>query len=300
MTKKIAVLISHGMGVQSKPKAGNPQQVGHDDHGLASFSSRLLANVRDIYGPKAFGDDVAWAEVFWADIYQTRQDAYMRGAQSLSGRLGWVRRFIKNKISDAASYQFSKSPTSSYQKIHARFDDALRHLQAQVGPDVPVVILAHSLGAHVTSNYIWDATHGNRTREAGPAPFEGLSRIKGILSFGANIPVFSYAYEEIKPIACPSKIGVTHPWWINYFYNTDSLAFPIAPLGDGYREMANAGAFLDHRVSTWLPFPFSHNAYFWRKDFAREVSDFIKSQQVDAPKTQKAGAQTPALSSVLE
>ena len=268
-TKKLAIFVSHGMGEQKK---SNP-----DATSSPVYSKALKDKVRNKLGHDVFDANIAWHEAFWADIYQPRQTAYLERCFRLNYRFGFLRKFIKNRISDAASYAPSRNNSSSYQKIHDRFDTALMNLEKDCDPNAEVLFLTHSLGSHILSNYIYDVQEKKRPTGKPDVAFDELTRFRGMITFGANLPVFVYALDPIVPISYPgSKKKTKAPWWLNYFKSTDSLGYPLAPLGGAYQNLVNAGEIKDHQEKTLMPFPWSHNSY-WKDDrLVNEIVGFIK------------------------
>ena len=81
----------------------------------------------------------------------------------------WVclRQFVLYALSDPATYaQRREEPSSLYQQVHNEISTKLRKVCASLDTDGRVVILAHSLGAHVLSNHIWDAQGPLRSNDA--------------------------------------------------------------------------------------------------------------------------------------
>ncbi len=60
-------------------------------------------------------------------------------------------------LSDAASYRKTgRRNGGTYSAIHREIDEVVKDLAKDLGPDAPIVIIAHSLGGHIMSNYIYD------------------------------------------------------------------------------------------------------------------------------------------------
>lgn len=257
MTKKAAVLVIHGMGKQTK---SNP-----DATHIPTYSKDLMQNVRRTYGFSNFDTDVAWHEVFFADIYQTRQDSYIQGFERNFTSMGLLRRFVMNKIADAAGYYPSKTNGSSYDRVHSRVTTTLTKLDQDTEENAPLIVLCHSLGAYIMSNYIYDVQkHGAQ----GDGDFMAFKTLRKLVTFGANIPVFMFAQKEPIPIAFHGTGPKPMPWWINMVSGGDPLGYPLGPLGGKYGDMVAQGEIDDRRVYIGLPvisalFALDHNAY-WR------------------------------------
>ena len=108
--------------------------------------------------------------------------------------------------------------------IHERVRATLAELRADTDDDTPLVVLAHSFGGQIMSNYIWDLQVGHETA---PTAFERMETLCGLVTFGSNIPLFLFAYEpeNIHPISypgtkLPNRMRVM-PWWFNYYDKDD-------------------------------------------------------------------------------
>ena len=66
--KRIAVAVIHGMGSQGDA----PQDIDS-----ISFSAGLYNALRGYLKPGEWNDRVVYREIFWADVLQTRQEAYL-------------------------------------------------------------------------------------------------------------------------------------------------------------------------------------------------------------------------------
>jgi len=69
--------------------------------------------------------------------------------------------------------------------------------------------------------------------------FESMQNLAGIITFGCNIPLFTFAYNHVKPIEFPpsnldSKLKQKAKW-INYYDSDDILGYPLKPINAEYR-----------------------------------------------------------------
>jgi pimeloyl-ACP methyl ester carboxylesterase len=187
----------------------------------------------------------------------------------------------------------------TYERIHdciARELHALRsELRAglpQAAPEPPLVVVAHSLGAHIASNYLWDLQHprpDSPSRPRAENAFELGRTLAGIVTFGCNIPLFTLAYDELLPITFPSPTlassfpASTPPAklaaaakWINLYDPDDVLGYPLRPLSPAYARVVhedialNAGGFL----TSWNPA--SHNAYWTDQGVTKRAAQLIE------------------------
>ena len=146
------------------------------------------------------------------------------------------------------------------------------------GESVPLIVMAHSLGGHIMSNFIWDR---QKSPPAGLSDFEKMKTLAGMVTFGCNIPLYTFAYKKVVPIKFPAP-GLKKPIrdkakWLNFFDPDDILGWPLKPLSTGYREVVTKDVPIN--VGGWLASwnPASHSGYWTDNDFTKPVSRFIAS-----------------------
>ena len=100
--------------------------------------------------------------------------------------------------------------------------------------------------------------------------FEQMRTIKGIITFGSNIPLFTFALKKMVPVRLPA--GAT---WVNYHDPDDILDYPPKPISPAYLRAVRrdtainvGGLFL-----SWNPLP--HKGYWTDNDFTKPVGHFI-------------------------
>ena len=114
-----------------------------------ALSGGMAQRVARKLGKRA--QDIIWREVTWADILQKRQREYLDLIRDKTGS-DPARAFVLSALSDAASYRkVSDGSAAIYEQIHSRVELTMRALAAEIGPDGPVLILAHSLGAQLAA-----------------------------------------------------------------------------------------------------------------------------------------------------
>lgn len=221
MTGRIGILVIHGMG---------SQRPGYADDLIKSVGRRLRHRT----------ERLVWQEIHWADSLKDREDRLwtdMTSAVTPDGRsvdLRWrrTREFIVHNFGDAIAYHRDFADGSAYRIIHDAVSSSITMLKRGLDdPDAPVVVLAHSLGAHIMSNYIWD-----RQRLSGDnARLERLPTLTSMITFGCSIPLFSLSFDIAEPILLPSPDlpGTAmrrRARWINLLDADDVLAWPLRPL----------------------------------------------------------------------
>ncbi len=276
---KMAVVAIHGMGSQHNPQNQPPSST-------PTFSKDLRKKVAREVGSDM--DKVNWQEVVWAQILQGRQKGYLR---KINRSLGYdkLREFVVCNLSDAASYRPTPDGGDKiYAAIHEKIELVMRVIRHQIGDHAPILIVAHSLGGHIMSNYIYDKQrhlrHGGPPTE--PTPVENMQTVAGIVTFGCNIPIFLFAYpeNEIYPIMAPNRDLPPalrfRTWWYNYYDRHDVLGFPLGKSAPSYEQLARDRALRDKPINAGKIFtswnPFSHNGYWKDRDLYEPVADRIK------------------------
>jgi hypothetical protein len=268
--KSIALLTIHGMGETPK-----------------NYHKLFLERVKKYVGENDW-KNVAFESIYYQDILQANQaEIYHR----MKPRIRWqgLRRFLLYNFSDAASLDYRKEEANSaYQQAQSRISSALHNVYEKCGRrDVPVVILAYSLGCHVISNYIWDAQQASPSagiwkkskslKEGAETNFLRLPSLQHLITVGCNIPVFVAGYKSIAPFRKPNRTFK----WLNLYDKDDILGWPLEPLSPSYRKLVkdvqiNANEkFSDLLLKSWNPY--SHENYFGDSAVVRSVGDALKS-----------------------
>jgi pimeloyl-ACP methyl ester carboxylesterase len=265
MSSEVCVAVIHGIGSQN-----------------ATFADDMIEEVQSKLG--GLSARVKWQPIHWAPKLQPQEaDLITRLGAGPGGRLDYkfFRQLIIHFLADAVAYQRlpdEAAPGGVYFEIHKLISEQLAALRGKVqrgAGDPPLLVVAHSLGGHIMSNYIWDRQRDNATNLQGAdTAFVNAETLAGLITFGCNIPLFALALKDIIPIDFPGKsvgtklAGVAR--WINLYDADDILGYPLAPLSEQYAEVVhdkaiNAGGLLD----SWNPA--SHNAYWTDND----VTDVI-------------------------
>lgn len=271
MADKVAVAVIHGVGALP---GRNPQ-----DSARLSFSKGLFQKIEAELGRKVTADQIVWREIFWSDILQARQDAYFKSISKLV-RVGRLRKLVVSNFADALAFT---RPGEAYDELNRRIAAVMAELKGDCPSDTPLVVLAHSFGGRIMSNYIYDMQQGTRTADT---PFERCETIARFVTFGCNLPLFTFSYPEaeLEPISYPgTTLGEEfqqEPWWTNYYDRDDLLAYPIAPIGPAYEALAKNGELQEFPInvgglfSSWNTL--SHNAYWTSSSFYEPVAGMLK------------------------
>ncbi len=269
MAAKLGVITVHGMGRQSSTFAGQFHRIL--EQGLAKVGV-------------PFGT-VAFCSLYWADLVEKREEELWKRMER-SGELDWrpLRRFFVHNFADAVAYRRGPAQAGAiYDDIHAAIRTKLRAFSVEIGDATPVILVAHSLGGAIMSDYIWDR---QEKAMAGDGSMERLANLVGIVTFGCNIPLFTLALPLVEPILLPSPELAPalqpirrHIEWHNYYDPDDVLGWPLADAYDRRADGQPAPRIIDHHIQVggWLSSwnPKSHSEYWTDRSFTTPVRDHI-------------------------
>ena len=266
MSTDLAVLVIHGMGAQKR-----------------NFADEMIEELNDrIYDLDKDPKRIEWKSIYWANILEGRQQQYLKKAKK-ENDLDYIplREFMISAFGDASAYQKVKSTeNTTYEMIHNRVRRDIKDLYEErlKSESKPLLIIAHSLGGHIMSNYIWDMQH---SKDPNLSSFEHMENLAGIITFGCNIPLFSFAYEKVEPIEFPPKTLSEDLYdkarWLNYYDPDDVLGYPLKSINQAYNKTVdkdipiNVGGIF----SSWNPL--AHSEYWTDNDFTKPVARFIAS-----------------------
>ena len=264
MAPELGVFVVHGIGIQ------------HPD-----FADDFMAEMQErLHDLGVAADAVQWQAGYWADLLNKRErDLWDTLARDYD--LDWVtvRKFFLNFFADAIAYQrVPGQQPGTYQRIHQQLHDRLVDLRTTLGQqDKPLVIIAHSLGSVIMSNYIWDEQHG---KGLGTTPFARMETLAGFVTFGSPIPLFTLALDDIVSITFPPHNLPAplqpHAKWLNFFDADDVLGYPLKPLSPSYAQAVSADLEINvgNLFTAWNPI--AHTAYWTDNDFTKPVAQLVR------------------------
>jgi hypothetical protein len=273
MAAKLGVLIIHG--------------VGGDREKLLDSMKNMERDLKRKF--KACGADpgqVVWQCVEWDHVLKKDEDEvynrFSRGEQlSIWSIWGKLRKFVMSYIADALAYRpvpnSSGQKANTYDKIHGVVHEAVTRLKTDLGDDdKPVIVIAHSMGSVIMSNYIWDRQKKYPPEEKdryGENSFERMETLAGFITFGSPLSLFALAFQprisfEFPPKALPEYL-TGKVKWLNFYDSADVLAWPLKELGGSYRDTVT-----DRKLHIgWTPR--CHTSYWTKNNFTREVAKYI-------------------------
>ena len=147
MAYKIGALVLHGIGNQP-----------------SNFADDVIEKLSEQVG-KMGGDasEIRWKPVHWAPILQKRQEEFW-DLLLKKDRMGQktLRQLAIYTFGDAIAYlqrAHWQEEGDVYDKVHNLVHGEAVELREEIGGDKPLIVVAHSLGTIIMSNYIWDEQH---------------------------------------------------------------------------------------------------------------------------------------------
>ncbi len=203
MKNKVGILILHGIGLQKK-----------------DYSIKLQQGVEEKLNGSA--TQVVFREVLYADLFDDY--ARKRSQYLIDCSFKWqfilrsLRRLLIYVFGDALSYK----DKDGYIEVHKYLSDEIAALKQQLDPDSPIIVVTHSLGAMLISDYVYDEQKG--INQTGFKKTEIGSCLRAFISFGCNIPAFEMGHKKTISITKPGSQFV----WQNFFSPFDALGYRIA------------------------------------------------------------------------
>lgn len=209
--------------------------------------------------------EVVSRTVYWADIFEAQRQSLVRSAR----HLGWrkLREFVASSIAHAVGYEDAPG-YGAYEAVHARIDSALASLAEEIGPDSPVIMVSHSLGTVIASNFIWDHQHDTTPRAT---PMEALKTLKGLITMGCPLALYSSRWPNGGEAIQATSAGVR--WW-NLIAKNDVLAWPLTCINASYsREVEQDLPVSVQGILRWTPA--AHGSYWDSTDVADKLGEMI-------------------------
>jgi len=136
--------------------------------------------------------------------------------------LGKLRGFVIGSLGDVATIGYD---LDAYNDTMLNIETGLTKLRKSLPAGTPIVVVAHSLGCQVFSNYLWDSQKKGDLNQD----------IKLMFTTGCNIPIFisGLSEEDIKPFKRPSEEFK----WVNFWIGGDILGYPLQNLCSAYDDL---------------------------------------------------------------
>ena len=255
-------------------------------HGMGKVKTNYYSELEEILKRK-LGPDwtrVSFQNVQYAPEFQEPQDELWRNMTTNPNNdldATKIRQFFLFGFGDAGSLEYSAhNNPEKYLNIQREIRKAIDHVFLDFEEDIskPIVIIAHSLGCQVISNYLWDGANDNYifenddTSNQNKANFRKLVSLENLITTGCNIPLFISGLVNRECFSKPNDNFV----WDNYYDPDDVLGWPLRQLGESYNIVndhhINAGGLF----SSWNPA--CHGEYWGDSDVTTPLAHILKSK----------------------
>jgi pimeloyl-ACP methyl ester carboxylesterase len=280
MNKKVGILFIHGMGST-----------------MDDFAHDTIQEIRNrLSGMGLNRDDVAWESVFWAPVLSPRESQLWVDL-SAENDLNWakLRKFFINGFGNITAYQAVQDRRNDvYGRIHQLVLDALKELRVKLGgADKPLIVVAHSLGSVIMSNYIWDRQKGRDTGHFGATPFERMETLAGMITLGTNIPLFTLGCDKVACIDFPPAMLPDNlkrkAKWLNFYDSDDVLGWPLKPLSICYADTVHEDieVSVGNILTAWNP---ANHAAYWTDDSVIKPTSYLIAKVLEECQGQAVAA----------
>ena len=268
MSFKIGVLIVHGIGNQTPAYAN-------------TFIKDLQEKIR-LYDKNP--EQVKMMPTTWASEVQADEEELWRNvSQSEPLNFGKLRKFLISYMGDAVAYAGTPNKSNGmYRKIHKNIHETIEKLYIDLGKqDKPLIVISHSFGSQIVSDYIWDRQQfaDISTDPLANSEFERMSTLTGFFTFGSSIPLFTIGYHPLEAIEFPPKAlpedMQAKARWFNFYDVDDVLGYPLKNLSESYQRSVSKD--VEVNVGNWLQSwnPLCHFGYWKDDDCLNSIAEFI-------------------------
>ena len=261
MTKSIGILYVHGIHVR-KP----------------GFSEKLHKRVMSYLRNECAGVPypVVSQEVYWADVFRPLAGQLDTDGDAMATGWQWLRDQVLTTVAQAAGYEDDQG-LGMHEVIHGRVAESLRILEAATDPLTPVIIVAHSLGSIIMSDYIWNKQNPDgKPRVVRGGVMERLVNLRGLVTMGSPLSLYASRWPAFgAPI---NMAGEPHRApWVNLMAKRDVLAWPLKTLNDRYHQEVTEDVVLNTTWNwrTWSPL--AHISYWTSDRAAATIGDMVKA-----------------------
>ena len=260
-----ALIVVHGIGAQRR-----------------NWADAFIDRVRRETARRTPGVTLHAAPVHWTPVVQEAQEALLaRVARGLGWT--WLRGLVIGHGGDVVAYQSPPKvwmrPAWTYRavhdRIHRRLVRLLREVVTALGafPSVPIplVVVAHSLGSVIFSDFVY-------VLQSGVAPPRGFERqyhlaLRTLVTLGSPLALFALRASPVGGFESPIALG-SGARWVNLLYRADPIAYPLAPTGAAYAELVE-DVRLRARPWSWQWTPLAHGSYWRDRRVVRRVADAV-------------------------
>lgn len=252
MSKNIGILCIHGIGYKARQK----------------FSSKLIERI-SLLGKGVY--NVKHRELLWGNALDRFQDECLESFTCSPYKS--LKLLLGRTIADAIAYQPIKSKTSLYTTVH---NGLAVVLQDFVDCDV-IVLVGHSLGSIILSNFLWDIQKSGEYPEV-----SDLLKNKQIIVGFLGSPYSYYSFRTGKsfyPIESPnSQLEL-----LNFYNPKDIVSAPISDLS--FHDQFYIKDYIVRNLPWRNMFINAHLNYWNNANIAKILHAYIQGALTKADKT---------------
>jgi hypothetical protein len=281
MSYRLAVLLVHGMGAAD-----------------ADYSRGLVDRLRRRLGRDLAGR-VEFEACHWSPVLQGHQDRVWQKLLASRKPMDqkWARKWVVSALGDPVGYLsgYLQAGEPVYLKVHECLRASLAALEQRLdfAAGTPLLVLAHSLGSVVVSNYLWNEQRASgevtpaapsrtvpgaaeKRAPMGRTPFERMETLTTLVTYGSTIPLF---LPPVEPIECVRLPRETLPpqlrsvaRWLNVYDPDDLLGYPLANVWDDTKGTVIEDVTVNAGIFPLSETPLSHGFYDRDAGFVRLVA----------------------------
>jgi len=250
-----------------------------------SFAEPLFAALRE-----QLGDDASRLycdTILCQGHLQTNIERVFEGMQRRDMDFLRARKFMLYGMAESAAQMNDlQQRDGNYEKTQQAIYLTLQRAAEAAADTAPVILLSHSVGCPILSNYLWDAqrpsiNHG-LWRDGGPRGvhkgsardlFLRLKTLSHWYTLGATNPLWTAALarDQIQAVTADTR-GYSFRWK-NFYHPDDLFGWPLKPLSPSYNQAVyrdyETRPLADWNAAHWGPQLVSHGGY-WDCDMVRE------------------------------
>lgn len=198
-----------------------------------------------------------------------------------------ARKFMLYGLSEvAAQLSDIDQQGGNYERTQLAIYRTFERVAKVAGDKAPVILLTHSVGCSILSNYLWDAqrpsvSHGI-WRDGGPrGVHKGSARdlflrgktLSHWYTLGASNPLWTAAMARDQIQAVTSDTRGYHFRWKNFYHPDDLFGWPLKPLSPSYNQAVyrdyETRPLADWTAASWGPQLVSHDGY-WQSELVQQ------------------------------
>lgn len=216
-----------------------------------------------------------------------------------------ARKFMLYGLAEASAQQADiQQRGGNYDKTQQAIYQTFERAAKATADTAPVILLSHSIGCSILSNYLWDAqrptiSHGV-WRDGGPkGVHKGSAKdlfLRGKTlahwyTLGASNPLWTAGMARDQIQAVTSDTRGYNFRWKNFYHPDDLFGWPLKPLSPSYNQAVyrdyETRPLADWSAASWGPQLVAHDGY-WQsemvqKSLIEDVQELLKKSSARRP-----------------